>query len=199
MIAFLIQKIGVLCFCLVFMGCAATPYHYNFSLVEPQNDSMSSEDSEVGFRFSPSQEKIQVAILNKTDQEIYFVRDDAEYIDFQGKSHRILYGDDYVQEVRNFTQNGRSSGSPMRIDPKSEISGYIWINSWPGFCVGEDRLSLSSQRIDYLMEPFFPKNRYQGSGEELKDTTFSLILPIEFDGYRTHYPFRFRIDEVTGY
>jgi hypothetical protein len=182
---------------MIFAGCTTTPYRYNFSLFEPLNDSMSFEDSDVGFRFVPSQEKIQVIIMNKTDKEIHLVRAEASYIDCEGKSHRIHYGSDYVQEVKNFTQNG-SFVSPMRIDPKSEVSGYVWINSWPDFCTGEDRHSVTSQQIDYLMEPFFPKNKYQGSGEELKDTTFRLILPIDFDGYITHYPFSFRIDDVTS-
>jgi hypothetical protein len=136
--------------------------------------------------------------LHSADKEIHLVRDKAEYIDHKGKSHRIHYGADYVQEVRNFTQNGRLSVSSMRIDPNSEVSGYVWINSWPDFCIGDDRHSLTSQRIDYLMEPLFPKNRHQGSAEEFKDTTFTLILPIDFDGYITHYPFSFRIDDVTS-
>lgn len=159
---------------------------------------MGFEDSEIGFRFFPSHEKIQVTIANKTDKKIHLVRDESEYIDHTGKTRRMHYGYDYVQEVRNFNQNGHSYVSPMRIDPKSEVSGSLWINNWPDFCVGEDRYSLSSQRIDYLMEPFFPKNKYQGSGDELKDTTFTLILPIDFDGYITHYSFHFRIDDVSG-
>ncbi len=198
MITYFRQKRVILSICLLFAGCTAAPYRYNFSLVEPRNDSLSLEESDIGFKFVPSHEKIQVVIMNKTDKEIFLVRDEAEYIDHKGKSHRIHYGYDYVQEVRNFSQNGRLSVAPMRIDPKSEVTGYVWINNWPDFCIGDTRQSLASQRIVYLMEPFFPKNRHQGSEEALKDTTFTLILPIDFDGYTTRYPFNFRIDDVKG-
>ena len=63
---------------------------------------MSFEDDDVQFRFIPSAENIRVAIRNKTDHKIDIVRDNAEYIDYLGESHRIHYGYDYVQEVRNF-------------------------------------------------------------------------------------------------
>ena len=111
------QNSVLLFFCLIFAGCFYPPYRYSFSLIDPQNETrqnevarpalpfgrvgqaMSFEDIDVEFRFVPSSENIHVAIKNKTDREIYLVRDNAEYIDYSGESHRIHYGYDYVQEV----------------------------------------------------------------------------------------------------
>ncbi len=41
-----------------------------------------------------------------------------------------------------------------------------------------------------------PENAHQGNGTELKDTTFFLILPIEFSGYMKIYEFTFMITDV---
>ena len=189
------HKIIIGCLCMVIVGCSYTPYRYNFSLIDPQSETMNFEDSNVQFRFMPSPENIWVAIKNKTDHDINLVRGNAEYIDSLGESHRVHYGYDYVQEVRNFEDNDLYV-PPMRIDSGSEITGYVWINIWPDFCIGQDRHSIASYSIYYLMEPFFPRYSFEGRGEELKDSTFNLILPIDFGGYISNYTFTFMINDV---
>ncbi len=191
------HKIIIGCLCVIFAGCSYTPYRYSFSLIEPQNETMNFEDSNVQFRFVPSPENIWVAVKNKTDHDINLVRDNAEYIDPLGESRRVHYGYDYVQEVRFFVDNDQYV-SPMRIYPGSEISGYVWINIWPDFCIGQDRFSSRSYDIYYLMEPFFPRYSFEGWGEELKDSTFNLILPIDFGGFVRNYTFTFMINDVVG-
>ncbi len=190
-----IRKIALGCLCLVFVGCSYTPYRYSFSLVEPQSEMMNFEDSNVQFRFVPSAENIWVAIKNKTDHDIYLVRDNTEYIDYFDESHRIHYGYDYVQEVTNFEGNGLYV-PPMRIDQGSEISGYVWINIWPDFNLVQDRHTIAAHQINYLLEPFFPRYSFEGSVEDLKSSTFNLILPIDFGEYVHDYTFTFKIDDV---
>ena len=190
-----IRKIALGCLCLVFVGCSSTPYRYSFSLIDPQNETMSFEDDNVQFRFVPSSENIRVSIKNKTDHKINLVRDNAEYIDYLGESRMIHYGYDYVQEVRNFEGYGLYV-SPITIDPDSEISGYVWVNIWPDFCIGQDRHSITTAQINYLMEPFFPRYSFEGKVEDLKDSTFNLVLPIDFDGYISNYMFTFMINDV---
>ena len=190
-----IRKIALGCLCLVFVGCSYTPYRYSFSLVEPQSEMMNFEDSNVQFRFVPSAENIWVAIKNKTDHDIYLVRDNTEYIDYSDESHRIHYGYDYVQEVTNFEGNGLYV-PPMRIDQGSEISGYVWVNIWPDFNLGQDRHTIAAHQINYLLEPFFPRYSFEGSVEDLKSSTFNLILPIDFGEYVHDYMFTFKIDDV---
>jgi hypothetical protein len=184
--------------CLIFVGCSYTPYRYSFSLIEPQNKAMSFEDRDVEFRFIPSSENIHVAIKNKTDRKINLVRDNAEYIDYSGESHRIHYGYDYVQEVTNFAVNTSSFVPVLRIDPNSEITGYVWINNWPDFHLGQGPGNdpISTPNIHNRMEPFFPRYRFEGRGEDLKDLTFNLILPIDFGEYVRDYTFTFKIDDV---
>ncbi len=190
-----IHKIALGCLCLVFVGCSYTPYRYSFSLIEPQSETMNFEDSNVQFRFVPSAENIRVAIRNKTDHKINLVRDNAEYIDYLGESRMIHYGYDYVQEVRNF-ENNDMYVPPITIDSDSEISGYVWVNIWPDFCIGQDRHSITTAQINYLMEPFFPRYSFEGRVEDLKDSTFNLVLPIDFDGYISNYMFTFMINDV---
>ena len=190
--------------CLVIGGCSYTPYRYSFSLIDPQNETrqndlvgqtMSFEDDNVWFGFIPSPENIRVSIRNKTDHKIKLVRDKAEYIDYMGESRRIHYGYDYVQEVRDFENNDQYV-PPITIDPDSEISGYVWVNIWPDFGIGQERHSITMDQINYLMEPLFPRYSFEGSGEDLKDSTFNLILPIDFGGYVRHYTFTFMINDV---
>ncbi len=192
------HKIALMCLCLIFTGCSYTPYQYSFSLVEPQSETMNFEDDNVKFRFVPSAENIWVAIKNKTDHEINIVRDNAEYIDSSGESHRVHYGYDYVDEVIYFTQENNLYVPPMRIKPGSGITGYVWVNIWTDFCIGQDRTTNKSSDIYYLMEPFFPRYSFEGRGEELKGSTFSLILPIDFGGYISNYTFTFTINDVVG-
>jgi len=200
------QTIAFWFLCLIVVGCSSyTPYRYSFSLIEPQNETLqndvvgqelSFEDSDVEFRFVPSPENIHVAIKNKTDREIDLVRDKAEYIDYSGESHRIHYGYDYVQEAANFAVTNGLFAPSLRIDPDSEITGYVWINIWPDFCIGDGRTAITDSQINYLKEPFFPRYSFEGSVEELKSSTFNLILPIDFGEYVHDYTFTFKIDDV---
>ena len=204
-----IRIIALGCLCLVFVGCSSyAPYRYSFSLIEPQNENlqndvveqvMSFEDSKVGFRFVPSSESIRVSIKNKSDHEINVVRDKAEYIDSAGKSHRVHYGSDYVQEVTNFAVNTSSIVPLLRIEPNSEITGYIWINNWPDFHLGQGPGNdpISTPNIHNRMEPFFPRFSFEGEGKELKDSTFRLVLPIDDDGLISNYTFTFLINDVV--
>ena len=204
-----IRIIALGCLCLVFVGCSSyAPYRYSFSLIEPQNENlqndvveqvMSFEDSKVGFRFVPSSESIRVSIKNKSDHEINVVRDKAEYIDSAGKSHRVHYGSDYVQEVTSFAVNTSTIVPLLRIDPNSEITGYIWINNWPDFHLGQGPGNdpISTPNIHNRMEPFFPRFSFEGEGEELKDSTFRLVLPIDDDGLISNYTFTFLINDVV--
>ena len=204
-----IRIIALGCLCLVFVGCSSyAPYRYSFSLIEPQNENrqndvveqaMSFEDSNVEFRFVPSPENIRMSIKNKTGHEINIVRDKAEYIDSAGKSHRVHYGSDYVQEVTNFAVNTSSIVPLLRIDPNSEITGYVWINNWPDFHLGQGPGNdpISTPNIHNRMEPFFPRFSFEGEGEDLKGSTFSLVLPIDFDGLISNYTFTFLINDVV--
>jgi hypothetical protein len=184
--------------CLIIAGCSYAPYRYSFSLIEPQNETMSFEDDDVQFKFIPSSENIRVTIKNKTDHEINLVRGNAEYIDYLGESHRIHYSNDYVQEVKGFDVDNDLYVSPMRIDPGSEIIGYVWINNWPDFRLGQGPgiEPIDEYNVYYLMEPLFPRYSFEGRGEDLKDSTFNLILPIDFGGYTRNYTFTFMINDV---
>jgi hypothetical protein len=191
------QKSVLLLLCLIFVGCSYTPYRYSFSLIEPQNETMSYEDSDVEFKFVPSSENIRVTIKNKTDHEIYLVRDKAEFIDHLGESSIIHYGYDYVEEVLNYEANRRHA-TPMRINPETEIMGYVWTNKWPNPLLGQgpDTHPILEHNILNQMEPFFPRYSFEGNVEDLKDSTFNLILPIDFGEYVRDYTFTFKIDDV---
>ncbi len=137
-----------------------------------------------------------MTIRNKTDQKIDLVRDKAEYIDPSGHSHMIHYGYDYVQEVLNYEQNNRYVPI-VRIDKNSEITGDIWINIWPKFDLGRERHTINSNQIYYLRDPFFPRHSFEGDGKELIDSTFNLILPIDFGEFSRDYLFTFMINDVN--
>jgi hypothetical protein len=190
------QIIATVCLCLIFAGCKSyPPYRYSFSLFESLDETLSFQDDEVHFKFVPSSENIHMTIKNKTDQKIDLVRDKAEYIDISGNSHMIHYGYDYVQEVLNYEQNNRYVPI-ISIDQDSEITGDIWINIWPKFNLGRDRHTINSNQIYYLRDPFFPRHSFEGDGQALIDSTFNLILPIDFGDYIRNYTFTFMINDV---
>jgi len=108
----------------------------------------------------------------------------------------VLYGYNFEQEIRFFADNRRFV-SPMRIDPGSEITGHVWINTFLDITLMKDWTRVSSVDIYYSMRPFLPRNRNDGRGEELKDSTFKLILPIDFDGSISNYMFTFMINDVV--
>ncbi|MCP4267872.1 MAG: hypothetical protein GY777_20265 [Candidatus Brocadiaceae bacterium] len=186
----------LMCLCLTFNGCLRTPYRYSFSLVKPKNETMNFEDKNVHFSFIPSPESIQVAIRNKTDLKTNLVRDKAMFVDHLGKTHSVIYGNNFANEVTLFGNNNEQA-SPIRIEPGTEISGYFWINIWLNYSVmvPSERRSDKSE-IYYFMQPFFPRFSDEGNAEELKDSKFKLILPIEIDGQIKDYTFTFMIDDV---
>lgn len=190
------QLISAAYLSLIIVGCKSyTPYHYDFSLAESQKETLSFEDENVRFQFVPSSENIKMAIKNKTDHKINLVRDKAEYIDLSGKSHKVHYGYDYVQEVVNYEKNNMYV-PVIRIDQDAEITGDVWINIWPKFNIVRDRHAITFDQIYYLREPFFPGNSFEGDGVGLKGSTFYLIFPIDFGNHIRNYTFTFMINDV---
>ncbi len=184
---------------LLIAGCTTyQPYRYSFSLIDPYVKNLKYEDRDISFQFTPTAEHIQVSMYNKSENSVYFVRDKAEYIDPNGESHNILFGWIFANAMKDFVRSHRYL-SEIRIDPKSASEGNIWINIWPGpgGDIGDDsQITITDTAIDYLDHYMFPEYEFQGDGTELKDTTFSIILPIEFSGYMKNYEFTFMITDV---
>ena len=180
-----------------FAGCGYPPYHYSFSLIDPYVEDLKFEDNDVSFQFIPTAEYIWVSIFNKTEGSIHFDVDKAEYIDPLGEYHAVLYGWRYALAMKDFVYSYRSV-DPVRIDPKSTNVGNIWINIWPGpgGDIGEGWTSVKDSDIDYMDHGMLPGYSFQGNGIELKDSTFFLILPIQFDSYTRNYEFIFMITDV---
>ena len=193
----MLKRILFITVLLFFAGCGYPPYHYSFSLIDPYVEDLKFEDNDVSFQFIPTAEYIWVSIFNKTEGRIHFDVDKAEYIDPLGESHAVLYGWRYALAMKDFVYNYRSV-DPVRIDPKSTSEGNIWINIWPGpgGDIGEGWTSVKDSDIDYMGHGMLPGYSFQGNGIELKDSTFFLILPIQFDSYTRNYEFIFMITDV---
>ena len=189
-----------LIFCLLALylaGCAYPRYRYDFSLIEPYEDDLKYEDEEISIELIPGIEYIWVSLYNKTDNNVYFIRDKAKYTDPWGKSHRILYGWGYASEMKEFLRDDLYLSS-IRIGPNSSIAGNVWINIWPGpgADIGEGWTSIKDFEIEYPDHYLFPEYSFQGNGSELKGSTFCLKLPIDFGAYVRNYEFTFMITEV---
>ncbi|GAX61028.1 ABC-type nitrate/sulfonate/bicarbonate transport system, ATPase component [Candidatus Scalindua japonica] len=166
-------------------------------LIDPYVEDLKFEDKDVSFQFVPTSEHIWVSIYNKTENSIYFDADKAEYIGPSGESNNILFGWRYSFEMWNYISNNRYI-NPIRVGPKSISEGNIWINIWPGpgGDFGDGWTSVTGQEIDYLDHGMLPEYSYEGDGKVLKDSTFFLILPIQFDSYLKNYEFIFMIKNV---
>ena len=182
---------------LFFAGCAYPPYHYSFSLIDPYVEDLKFEDKDVSFQFLPTAEYIWVSIYNKTEGSVHFDVNKTEFIDPMGAPHSILYGWRYALQMKDFVYNYQYI-DPIRIEPKSTSEGNIWINIWPGpgGDIGEGWTSVKDSDIDYMDHSMLPEYPFQGNGIELKDSTFILILPIQFDSYTRNYEFMFMITDV---
>ena len=193
----ILKKILFITVLLFFAGCTYPPYHYSFSLIDPYVEDLKFEDKDVSFQFVPTAEYIWVSIYNKTEGSIHFDVDKTEYIDPLGESHTVLYGWRYAHAMKEFVNNYLYI-DPIRIDPKSASEGNIWINIWPGpgGDIGDGRTSIKDSDIDYMDHGMLPEYSFQGDGTELKDSTFFLILPIQFDSYVKNYEFIFMITNV---
>ena len=182
---------------MLFTGCTYRPYHYSFSLIDPYVDGLKFEDKNVSFQFVPTAEYIWVSIYNKTESSIHFDVDKAEYIAPLGETYSVLYGWRYAFEMKAFISNNRYLNL-IRIGPKSASEENVWINIWPGpgGDIGEGWTTVSDSDIDYLDHGMLPEYSFQGNGIALKDSTFSLILPVKFDCYTRNYEFTFMITDV---
>ncbi len=178
-------------------GCTQSPYHYSFSLIEPYVKNLKYEDEDISFQFTPTADHIRVSMYNKSENSVYFISDKAEYIDPWGESHNILFGWVFASAMKDFVRNDLYLNS-IRIDPKSASEGNIWINIWPGpgADIGGGWVTVKDTDIEYLDHGMLPEYAYQGNGTELKDTTFSIILPIKFDSHMRNYEFTFMITDV---
>ena len=183
---------------LLIAGCTTyQPYRYSFSLVEPYTKNLKYEDGDISFQFTPAAEHIRISMHNKSENTVHFISNKVEYIDPWGESHNILFGWVFASAMKDFVKNDLYLNS-IRIDPKSTSEGNIWINIWPGpgGDIGEGWITVKDTDIEYLDHGMLPEYAYQGNGTELKDTTFSIILPIEFSGYVKNYEFTFMITDV---
>ncbi len=179
-------------------GCTTyQPYRYSFSLIDPYVENLKYEDGDISFQFIPTAEHIRVSIYNKSENSVYFISDKAEYIDQWGESHNILFGWNFASAMKDFVRDNLYLNS-IRIDPKSTSEGNIWINIWPGpgGDIGDGRTTITDTDIEYLDHGMLPEYAFQGDGMMLKESTFSLILPIEFSGYMKYYEFTFIITDV---
>ncbi len=191
-----LRVIFLLSLCLIFSGCMRTPYHYSFSLVHPQSETFKFEDNNFQFRFLPSPESIWVVIRNKTDLKADLVRDKAVFVDHVGSSHKLIYGNNFANETILFADNNEYI-SPRSIAPGTEISGFFWINIWHDYSLVAPRSRRSNiSEIYYYMQPLFPRYHDEGNAAELKESEFSLNLPIEVDGEIKNYSFTFMINDV---
>ncbi len=192
-----INRFLCIIFTLILVGCTHSPYRYSFSLIDPYVEDLTYGDRDVFFQFIPAAEYIWVSIYNRSENDIYFIRDKAEYIDPSGESHNILFGWNFASAMKDFVRGDRYS-DPIRINPKSASEGSIWINIRPtsGENIGVGRTTAKDSEIEYLDHNMLPEYEFQGDGMELKDSTFYLILPVSFDGYKKDYEFTFMITDV---
>ncbi len=192
-----LRRISSIIILLLLLGCTYSPYRYSFSLIDPYVEGLNYEDKDVSFQFAPTAEYIWVSIYNKTDDNIHFVRDEAEYIDQWGESHKILFGWQYASAMKDFLRDNLYLSS-IRIAPKSASEGNIWVNVWPGpgADIGGGWVTVKDTDIEYIDHGMLPEYVFQGDGMVLKDSTFYLKLPVSFDGYKRDYEFTFMITNV---
>jgi len=187
----------VFCPLLLFLliGCTYHTYHYSFSLFGNDEEDLKYDDDDILFRFVPTPEYIWVSIQNRTNSDILLNMNKAEYIDVWGESHHLLFGWSYANALKDFINNNFFV-NPVRISSGSTIEGYLWINIWLRFDIGDYWSTVTDTEMEFMDHHMLPKHASPGKESELKDSLFLLTLPVRFDGFMRNYDFTFMIDDV---
>jgi hypothetical protein len=153
---------------------------HRFIMIKPwESQELLFEDQSIRITFSPSEKQIGMLIQNKTLSPIKVDWNNISYVDIAGLAHGVMHtGIRYMERDRPQV--------PTVIPPAAMIEDVI---------VPSDHISYTSGTGGgWSSRPLFPgiiteTDRYIGK-------SFSVFMPLEFDGAIKNYLFSFRIERA---
>ncbi len=173
--------VSMLSLLIVITGCAASKtdiadvFHYNYSLTSPPTGTLSYEDEDLQFTFTPGSDSIEILFVNKSDHHAKINWAEATYIDKDGVSHHL------ITEKAKFEGKDKVQ-TPTVLAPGSRLVGRV-------IPADNIRHTLLGRRV----RPMFPKLGDVDTIDMWDRTTFKLMLPMEVNGESRHYEFKFRV------
>ncbi len=173
--------VGIIIILVMAAGCAAPDtklsdiFHYNFYIINPPTGTLSFEDEDLKFTFTPERDDIKISFVNKSTRPVKINWEGAVYVDKDGASHRLItkkvaYEDkDKPQKPTVITPGARLT---ERVMPADHIRHVLLI---------------------WKVKPMFPELKNAFRIEKWDRVTFKVILPIEVDGEEKRYEFEFKV------
>jgi hypothetical protein len=170
--------------------------NYTFSIEKAENNignyttnGMTYSDSCIELTFYPRIEIIKFSIINKLEDSISIIWDDAQYIDVNKGTDKLRHSNIWGID-NNLHQN------PTVIHGNKERSDAL-------FRISKVKNPDNPYDI-FSNEPLFPKYIYTDNKDELtqkakfyKGKTFQILLPFQINDIKNNYLFTIRIDDVS--
>jgi len=155
------------------------PAKYNFIMIKPvENKELSFEDDGIKILFSISKREIAFILQNKTNNPIRIDWNQISYVDYLGKSHRIMHsGVKYIDRD--------NSQAPTIVPPTARIEDIVFPT---------DYIYYSSGKYGGWREiPLFPE---APEAKLFKERDFSIFMPLEVNGIVKNFFFTFKIENI---
>lgn len=164
-------------------GCAPSKtdisrvFSYNFSLVNPPTGTLSFEDKDLRFTFSPERDYMKVVFINKSARPVKVFWEEALYVDKDGLSHTLV-----AKNAGHKDSDSKKPQEPTTIAPGAQLTEWLM-----------PRDNIRPGLIGSRVEPMFPRLSNPEIIDSWDRTAFKVTLPMEVNGEAKTYEFEFRV------
>ncbi|MFQ5956944.1 MAG: hypothetical protein ACE5KK_04150 [Candidatus Brocadiales bacterium] len=153
----------------------ANIFSYKFYLIKPPTGTLSFEDEDLQFTFTPESDNIKILFVNKSARHAIINWEKAIYVDKDGASHRLITKKvDYKDKDKTQIPTSIAPGSQTIewVTPADHIYRTLFV---------------------WNVRPMFPKLTNAEIIDSWDRATFNVILPIEVNGEPRDYRFEFKV------
>ncbi len=181
----------------ILAGCMTlnlgTKYQYSYKLIKPDSaNGMKWEDDKIAISFLVSDKEVDFNLRNKTNEVIKVIWDEATMVQ-SGKAEKVMHaGVKYTDRNESHPPTAIPAGASID-DLLLPSDNVYWREGYYG--------TYSSDPGGWEETDLFPtsdlnKPEYRQSILGLKGQTFSIYLPIQYQGKTLDYTFQFLISDV---
>lgn len=151
------------------------PANYQFEMLAPTKSSqLQYADQRTDWRFVPANDRISFELVNKSDKTARLDWNQAAFVDFDGKAHKIAPSGIRFIEIN-------SMKAPSTIPPGAKIREEFILTDTVSYSSGWD------------IQTIFPKCPLC---RDLVGKEFGMLFPVEINGETKEYSFRIKTRSV---
>lgn len=147
---------------------------YVLALTKPnESDKLAFEDDSIRIAFAVIESQIQFSLQNRTESPIEVNWDQVSFIDFSGRSHRVIHAG------TKFNDREKPQ-APATVPPTARIEDIVYpadYAEWTG--------------SDWIHSPILPPAEFAYKGN-----TFSVFVPLKINGELKNYLFTVKVADV---